>query len=167
MKLYEIVEEYESLLAAIDAGEIPEEALADTLEGIELLLDDKADNIACLIKNLEAEAEAIKVEEKNLSERRKSKEKRVKDLKAYLSETLLKAGRTKIETARNKITFRKSESVVIRDEESFISWAIMNNDELLTYKDPTISLTAVKKAIKDGATFEGASLEVKENIQIK
>ena len=170
MKLYEIAEEYENLLAAIDAGEIPEEALADTLESIETLLDDKADNIACLIKNLEAESEAIKAEEKRLAERRKAKENRAESLKAYLSATLIKSGKLKVETARNSISFRSSEKVCIKNEESFLKWARVYNDELLTYKDPTISLTAVKNAIKCGAVFDeqyGVSLEKRKNIQIK
>jgi hypothetical protein len=34
MKLYELSETYTKLQAAIEAGEIPEEAIADTLEAV-------------------------------------------------------------------------------------------------------------------------------------
>ena len=40
MKLYEIAAEYKSFLELVDAGEIPEEAINDTLESIQALLED-------------------------------------------------------------------------------------------------------------------------------
>ena len=167
MKLYEIAVEYQNFLEAIENGDIPEEAIIDTLESITSILEDKADNIACLIKNMSAEAEAIKAEEVKLSERRKAKEKQVDRLKEYLSTTLLASGYTKIETARNKITFRKSESVAVDDEAEFIKWAMGNEDTYLTYKDPTINKTAVKEALKNGIELNGVRIESKQNLQIK
>lgn len=167
MKLYEIAAEYKSFLESVEAGEIPEEAINDTLESIQSLLEDKADNIACMIKNTTAEVEAIKAEEDRLAERRKVKEKQIERMKAYLSEILIKNGVDKIETARNKITFRKSESVTVDNEAEFIEWAVHNNDEFLTYKSPTINKTAIKKAIANGVEVEGARIESKQNMQIK
>jgi hypothetical protein len=41
MNLYEINTEYLALMSAVENGEIPEEAIADTLEGIEGLFDFK------------------------------------------------------------------------------------------------------------------------------
>ena len=165
MKLYEIANDYLALLQAIDEGEIPEEAIADTLEAIEGEIEYKADNLACVLKTLEAEAAAIKAEEKNLAERRKQKENASERIKTYLSDILQKLDINKVETARNKITFRKSESVVIG--EGFINWARENRDDLLTFSEPTANKTAIKKALKDGAEIEGAYIESKQNIQIK
>ena len=167
MKLYEIANDYEALIEAIESGEIPEEAIADTLEGIEALLEDKADNIACLIKNLKADVQAMRAEELNLAERRKSKESQIERLTTYLSESLQRVGIPKMETIRNKISFRKSESVLVADEGAFIAWAMKNRDDLLTYKDPTINKTAIKKALSSGEEIEGAVIENKLNIQIK
>lgn len=169
MKLYEIAEEYESLMCAVESGDIPEEAIADTLESITSLLEDKADNIACLIKNLTAEAEAIKAEKKNLEDRIKAKERRVESLKAYLSGVLIRSGygERKLETARNRISFRKSKGVAIDNECDFMIWAQDNRNDLLTYKDPTINRTAIKKAIEDGEEVVGAHIEDRLNIQIK
>ena len=167
MKLYEITAEYQRFIEAVESGEIPEEAIIDTLESIETMLEEKADNIACLIKNMTAEVEAIKTEEKNLAARRKVKENQIDRMKAFLSEALTRANMLKVETARNKISFRKSESVKIEDEEAFIKWASKHADEYLTYKDPTINKTEIKKGLANGAEIEGAILETKNNIQIK
>ena len=167
MKLYELTHEYSAFLQAIENDEIPEEAIDDTLEGITAEIEDKADNIACLLKNLDADIIAIKAEETRLAERRKSKEKSYERIKAYLSDTLQAAGFNKIETARNKLTFRKSESVEIGDEEAFIKWASENRDDLLTYSTPKVNKTAIKSALKDGDEIVGVQLVSKNNIQIK
>ena len=167
MRLYEIAQEYEAFIAAVEAGEIPEEAVADTLESITSMIEEKADNIACLIKNTMAEAEAIKAEEKALAERRKQKENLVDRLKTYLADTLTGAGYAKLETARNKLTFRKSESVAVEDEGAFIEWARKGRDDLLTYKEPTLNKTAIKKALAAGEQIAGARIESKINLQLK
>lgn len=167
MKLYEISALYKSFIEAIENDEIPSEAIADTLESITAEIEDKADNIACLIKNLKAEAEAIKAEEQNLAKRRKSKESRIEWLKSYLTDNLTANGLTELETARNKITFRASEGVVFDDENSFIEWAMKNNGELLSYKAPTVNKTEIKKAMASGIELDGVRLESRQNIQIK
>ena len=166
MKLYELTNDYLALMQAIDDGEIPEDAIADTLEAITACIEDKADSIACMLKSLDAECVAIKAEEAKLAERRKAKEKAYERIKQYLSETLQRAGLDKVETARNRITFRKSESVEV-DEIAFITWAQKNREDLLTYSDPKINKTEVKRALKDGIEIVGAELVSKQNIQIR
>lgn len=166
MKLYEVANDYLALMQAIENDELPEEAIADTLEAIKGEVEIKADNIACLLKNIESDIKAIKDEETRLAERRKAKEKSYERIKLYLSDTLQKLGINKVETARNNIAFRKSESVEI-DEDTFFSWAQKNRDDLLTYSDPKPNKTEIKRALKGGAEIVGASLVNKQNIQIK
>lgn len=166
MKLYEVTNDYLALMQAVEDGDIPEEAIADTLEAIKGEIEVKADNIACLLKNIEADVLAIKAEEKRLAERRRAKERSHERIKAYLSETLQKLGINKVETARNNIAFRKSESVEI-DADTFYSWAVKYRDDLLTYAEPTANKTEIKRAIKDGAEIVGACLVSRQNIQIK
>ncbi|MBR2388166.1 MAG: siphovirus Gp157 family protein [Clostridia bacterium] len=166
MKLYEVANDYLALMQAIDNDELPEEAIADTLEAIKGEIEVKADNIACLLKNIEADITAFKAEESRLAERRKVKEKAHERLKQYLSNELQRLNIDKVETARNNISFRKSESVEL-DEETFIAWASEYRDDLLTYSNPKANKTEIKKALKDGAEIVGASLISKNNIQIK
>jgi hypothetical protein len=66
-----------------DAEDI-EQAWFDTLEGIEGEFECKAESVAQYIKELNAEAEAIKAEEKKLSARRKAKENAAIRMKDYL-----------------------------------------------------------------------------------
>lgn len=166
MRLFEITAAYQSFVDAIENGEIPEDAIADTLESITATLEEKADNTACVIKNITAEIFALRAEERKLAERRRIKENQVERLREYLSNALIQSGHTKIETARNKISFRKSESVQIDDESAFIDWAMKDDDEYLTYKEPTINKTAIKKALADGKEVKGAYIEQRQNLQI-
>lgn len=167
MRLYELTKDYMDLLYAIDNEEIPEEAITDTLESITANIEEKADNIACMLKGLEAEAQAIKAEEDRLKARRQAKERVYEKIKAYLSAELLKANITAVDTARNKITFRKSESVHIANETAFLTWALHNRDDLIKFGEPTANKTAIKKALKEGAVVEGAELRISNNIQLK
>ena len=166
MKLYEIANEYLALTQAIDSDELPEEAITDTLEAITAEIEDKADNIACLLKNIAADIDALRTEEIRLAERRKAKENAYERLKQYLANTLQSLSIDKIETARNKITFRKSEAVEL-DEATFIKWAAENRDDLLKYSAPIANKTEIKKALKSGAEIVGARLIKNQNIQIK
>lgn len=167
MKLYEIADIYNRFWEAVENDEIPEEAFADTLEGITTTMENKIDNIVCLIKNLAAEAEAIKSEEQKLAERRNKKEKQIESLKEYLSNTLLDNNLKDFETPRNKITHRKSERTIINDEKEFICWALRNNDEYLIYKQPVINKKTVKEALARGKQLPSVHVEIRENIQIK
>lgn len=166
MKLYELESAYLSLMSMIDEDEIPEDALIDTLEAITGEVEIKADNVACMLKSIEADMKAIRDEEIKLATRRKAKEKAYDRLKQFLSDTLQRMSIDKVETARNKITFRRSESVEL-DEATFIKWAIANRDDLLTYAEPTANKTEIKKALKSGCEVAGAQLVSKNNIQIK
>lgn len=167
MKMYELASDYRELMDKLEAGELPEELLADTLEGIRGALEEKADGIACMLKALEADAAALRAEEDKLSERRRSKERTYDRMKAYLSDMLLHAGVTKVETPRSQIRFRRSEAVEIDHEADFIRWAEENRDDFLNYKEPSINKTAVKKALLAGEEIAGARLEARQNLQVR
>ena len=82
MKLYEMTEELAALIdtisALIENDEMEPSAKEMALEALKLELGklsgthaEKCLNLACLIKNVEAEAEAIAAEEKRLNVRRR------------------------------------------------------------------------------------------------
>ena len=108
MKLYEISADYQRFQEQIESGEIPEEAIADTLEAIEGEFDDKVDNIACIIKSLLAEAKEIKSERDALDGRMKQKQKTADRLTKSLKDEMLFSGRTKVETPRNVVKIRNN-----------------------------------------------------------
>jgi hypothetical protein len=161
MTLWEIDK---ALLECIDTdtGEILD---FERLDELQLARETKLENIALYIKNLQADAEAIREEEKALAERRKAKENRAASLKEYLSKAL---DGNAFETARVGLSFRRSQNVNIEDEFSVVEYLEKNNvDDALTYSLPKISKTIVGQLLKAGTEIPGAVLQENNNLQIK
>lgn len=152
-----------AIVALVDTetGEITDEQAYDELQ---MARDTKIENIGCYIKNLTAEAKAIKEEEAALADRRKAVENKAKRLKSLLDYAC--RGK-KFESPKLKVTYRKSATVEVAD--GFIEWAMRSDcDDLLTYAEPKPNKTAIKNALKDGRIPEGlASIETHENISVK
>jgi hypothetical protein len=166
MPLYEISERYASFLKSCEDGEVPDEAVPDTLEALGAEFDEKADSICCFIKNLNAETRAINKEIEALSERKKLKLKCSEQLTEYLKSQMEFIGKTKIETPRNKITVKNNpESVLL--EGDFLKWARENADEFLKCKDPEPDKLKIKEHLKSGGKLKHARLIQTKRIEIK
>lgn len=161
MKLYEINREIEACLD-FETGEILD---SERLDALQMERSKKLEGVALWIKNLTADAKAIREEEKALAERRKAAEKRVESLSKWLTNAL--QGK-KLSTAKVAVSFRRSERLDVIDNDSFCLWAMGNGrDDLLTFVPPEVNATAVKKAIKGGADIPYARIEERLNLQIK
>ena len=158
MTIYEI---NEGILNCIDpeTGEIID---IDKLNELELERDAKIENVACWIKELKAEAEAIKAEKLALAERQRVAENKAESLKKWLAYALQGE---KFKTAKCSVSFRKTESVEVTDEG--LSNLMKEHDELLTYKAPEPNKKAIKDALKDGLSVEGVRLECNTSVIIK
>lgn len=169
MTLYEISVQYQEFLQMVEEGEIPEEAVADTLEGLDGVFEEKADNIACYIKNLRAEAAAIKEEASALNERAKAKSNRADSLQGALLAAMISTGRKEIETTRNRMRVRLNPPcVAIPDVEAFILWAAANDkDGYLSYAPPKPDKLAIKAALDGGAEIPGVTLERRQSLTIR
>ena len=163
MKLYEISE----AIREVQNADLPEDAKRDTLESLECDFEEKADNIACLVKENNAMSKALKEEAKKLLERAKAKDMSSEWLTNYLKESFISNGKTKIETNRNKISIKQNPESVETDE-GFIVWAQSNNcDNLLKYTEPLPDKKAIKEYIKDGNILLLARLIKTERLEIK
>ena len=149
MKLYEIEN---AILDCIDleTGEVID---TERLDALHMERDAKIENVALWIKDLKAEAEAIKAEKMALAERQKVAENKAESLKNWLAYAL---DGQKFSTAKCAISFRKTEKVEISDVGMIR--LMKEHDELLTYKDPEPNKTAIKQALKDGLTVQGVQL---------
>ena len=149
MTIYEINEQ---ILNCIDpeTGEIID---IDKLNELELERDAKIENVACWIKELKAEAEAIKTEKQTLAERQKVAENKAESLKKWLAYAL---DGQKFKTSKCSISYRKSESVEVTEEG--LNNLMQEHDELLTYKAPEPNKKAIKDALKDGLSVAGVQL---------
>ena len=153
MNLYQIDE---AIVNCIDeeTGEIIDPAMLDELE---MDRDTKIEQIALGIKNLNAEAAAIKAEKQTLANRQSVVEKKAENLKNYLSNYLDGA---KFKSPRVAIGWRKSEVVEVDD-------VYQLPEEFLRYKEPEVNKTDLKAALQLGTEITGARLVQRQNIQIR
>lgn len=153
MTIYEIDE---AILNCIDleTGEIID---TEQLDKLTMEREAKLENVACWIKELKAEAEALKAEKQRLADRQEVAENKMESLKKYLAYAL--DGQA-FKTVRASVTFRKSQAVEIAD--------IYKLDEnYLRYKEPEADKTAIKKALNAGQTVAGATLVENTSVIIK
>lgn len=153
MKLYEIDQ---AILNCIDleTGEIID---TEQLDKLTMERDAKLENVACWIKELKAEAEALKAEKMAFAKRQQVAENKMESLKKYLAYAL--DGKA-FKTTRASVTFRKSQAVEVTD--------IYNLDEnYLRYKEPEADKAAIKEALKAGKTVAGATLVENTSVIIK
>lgn len=97
--IYELTENYKTVEEMLCDEEMDTQTILDTLEAIDGEIEEKADNYAKIMRNLRAEADALKAEEERLYKRRKSREEREKLLKNTLQANLEFIGKTKFKTA--------------------------------------------------------------------
>lgn len=165
-KLYEISEDLERFAEALEEGEIPEEAIADTLEALQMEAVEKVDSILSLYKHYAACAKGIKEEADNLLKRQKAYVKKAEGLISYIGVCLNKMGVDKFENSRHKLTYRKSEAVELANEAAFIDWARDNLPGAVITSEKA-SLSVIKDAIYEGAEIPGAKIIVRLNPQVK
>lgn len=145
-----------------------QEAWFDTLDGMEQALVEKAENVAVYIKNTEAEAKVLKVEEDKLKARRQAKESSAKRMREYLMDCMKQANINKIDKPKAVISIRNNpESVEISDSNEFIEWASIFDEKYLRYKAPEIDKTAVKNALRSGKEIPFAVLTRSQSLTIK
>ncbi|SDH85539.1 virus Gp157 [Aneurinibacillus thermoaerophilus] len=159
MKLYELADAYQALM---DTMQDEEQAvsLADTLESIEEAIEAKVENIAKMIKTMDAEAKALKEEEQRLAARRKALEARMDGLKQYALSTLEQAGLTKVKGAILTVGIRNNRPSVVVDEAALPA-------EFLIPQPPKADKQRLYELLKDGQVIPGARLEASCSLSIR
>ena len=161
LSLYDIVGAFPKL---IDQEEMSEEDKKEEEKELIELLQRKSQNLIGYTRNIELTIEAMKSEEKRISEQRKAMENKLEKFKEYVKECMEQNGFTKIETTLGTLSIAKNPiSVEIYDEKQI-------PDEYKT-KVVTVKVdkTAIKKALKEtGEIIPGAKIiDNKTSLRIK
>lgn len=159
MTLYEMTDAARNLKALLEADEIDEQTFTDTLEAIGA--DDKVDSYCKIIRQIEAEMIARKMEVERLKAMNDRAEKAIERMKAALDNFMSASGQTKVQTTLFSVSYRTSKAVAITDGTKI-------PERFLTVKTVTTpNKTEIKKYISDGGTVDGAEIVESRNIQIK
>lgn len=163
--LYEINQKIEEILDRLyetvdeETGEVSEDILFE-LADMQEERKTKLDNIGAYIKNLEAEAKAIKEEIANLKKRMDAKTRKADRLRQYVAEDLLAHDEKKMETSRIKYSFLPSTQVKV-DE------VLIPKKYIIKKIQTRVDIAGIKKLLKEGHKIRGAELVENQNLQIK
>lgn len=162
MKIYEIPGALRELLDRLDAdpdtGEVDGEALAAYAE-YNAAAAEKLEGTACYVRELKAEAGAIKAEEERLAKRRKALENKSERLKNYMMPALEAMG-GKVKGVMASVRIGKSQAVTVFDIDALPD----TFKHVKTTIDP--DKVALKKALKSGEVIPGAALEDRQSVVI-
>lgn len=129
------------------------------LEAANAAFEEKAEAVAVAIRLAEGFIETQQQFERDIAARRRAGEKKVKWLREYLKNNMEAVGKDKIETVAAKITLKDSEAVEVTDEQLVpmeykkIKWEV--------------SKTAIRDAINNGETVDGARMVTHRSVIIK
>lgn len=162
MNLYELTSQFQ---AAMDALEINEETGEvsgfEVVDSLDVAFEDKAEAYALTIKNLLAFAGEAKTEADKLKSRADQAKRQADSMKLHLAQSMSAVGKTKIETPRAALSFRRSTQVKILDDTELPEDVC----KVVTERKP--DKTVIKKLLQDGMPVPGAELVVLQNLQIK
>lgn len=102
--LYKLNEAWQELANMLYQDDVDEQMILDTLESVDGEIEDKADNYAKIIKEIEAKRDARKSEAKRLTDSALVLDNKIKYLKQNLFNVMKDTGKTKFTT--DLFTFR-------------------------------------------------------------
>lgn len=151
----------DDMLIDEDTGELM--SVAQALDALRMERDEKIENVACCVKNLRAEADAIKDEETNLAKRRKAAETKAANLKAWLIAALTREDGTtdRIKTARVAVSVKRNPPRTVVDDALLPSIYKVANTTYLANKE------LIKRDLLAGGDVPGAHLEYGRSVMIK
>lgn len=160
MREIEALEADEELID-LDTGEVI--SVADALEKLEMARETKIENAAIMVKNLSAEAAAIKAEEEKLAKRRKAIENKAEDVKQFLVRALTREDGTseKFRTARAAVTVKMNPAKVIISDEKLLPEVFFR--EIIDRKPDK---EQIKEVLSRGIEVPGAALERGRSVMI-
>ena len=158
MNLFNIKSEYINIAAQLTDGELTPE-LEEALIINEQNFTEKAINYGYVIKTFESETDILENEIKRLNALKIARSKAIDKLKVTISNAMQLYGINEVKAPTFKMNFRKSESVEVSDllDQNYIV-------EKVSYQPDKI---AIKNAIKEGKTVNGAAIIINYNLQIK
>lgn len=159
MKLYEYTQDYLHLLEISE--ELDQDVLIDTIESITESVEEKAENIAKIIRTFEAEVKILKAEEERLAAKRKTHENKVNYLKKYLFEQLEAMGINKIKRPLFTISIQNNPPSV----------DVINPDEipshLWNHPEPVLDKKRILSLLKEGDDIPGVAMKTSKGLRIR
>ena len=163
MNLYELTEQARILQEWAQDPETDAKTLADTMESLDGEIADKLEACAKVIKNLEADEAALKVEAARLTEKARVARAGIDRIKKMMQTAMEQTGKRKIKGELFSFGIQKNPAAVVVDAEPRNIPA-----DFLIWKEPKIDKEKLKKALKAGEDLSGiAHIAQTESLRIR
>ena len=136
------------------------EELAGRLAEIDMAIEDKADNYAVIIADLNAQEAKLKTEIDRLTKRRQTLINNDDRMKQSLQQAMETVGKEKMKTDYYSYTIQKNPPKLVLDDEE-----IVPEDYFVTKRE--LDKALLKDALKAGQEVRGAHLEQTESLRIR
>lgn len=160
MKLYELKEIYSNIQMLIDNEQTTQEQMSLALSQINEEIEQKAQNIAWLIKDIDSDIEKFKKIEQEFNIKRKSLENKKLSLKKYLEDTMINLDKKKFKTEYFSFSIQKNAPSLQVETQNHIP-----NEYYITQK--VLDRKKLLEAIKNGIEIKDVSLQQSESLRIK
>jgi chaperonin cofactor prefoldin len=139
-----------------------DQAVIDTLEGLEMEFNDKAQNIVLYERDINGKIEAIDSELKRLQTRNRTLKNRIDSMKEYLRDNMERTGISKIECPLFTISCVKG-----RDKAEVLDETLLPDDCVRVKTSIEADKTEILKKLQAGEDVPGAELaKTKSSIRI-
>lgn len=162
--IYEITQDYLTILEMAQDPDLDPQTIADTFEAIDGELEIKAEGYAKVMKNLEGDVAALKAEETRLANRRKAIENNIDRMKKTIESVMQITGKTKFKTDLFSFNIQNNPPSVVMDTTD------INNipEKYLKPQMPLIDKAGIKEALKNGEDLNGiAHMEQTKGLRIR
>lgn len=166
-RLYELTSDLLALQEMLEEN-VDEQVLIDTLEAVQGEYETKLEAYCKVIKNLEADMEALKAEAKRLTDKRKVLENNVDRLKKAMFDSMKATGTDKVKGQLFSVSIQRNGGVVpiIYDKDNKKITANLP-DELVEVVE-TPKLDVIREWLESGNAVEGFTLgERGESLRIR
>lgn len=158
MTLYEMTTAANALYEMLCNNEIDAQTITDTLEAMGA--EEKLESYCKVIRQLEADAEALKAEKLRLADKQKFVENSIARMKSAVSEFLKAKGSTKENAGIFKVSLTASKAVETIDPE------IIPKDYIKP-AEVAFDKVAIRRVLMAGGSVAGAEIKTNEGVQIK
>lgn len=162
--LYNLSAEVAALKEKLEASDLDEQTIADTLEAESFDFESKVRALAYVIREFQAKEEALTCAIDEMVYRKQVMKSRITGLQTYLLNCMLLAGVRKVEGVEFDVSIRKNPHAVKIVDYGLVPEAYWKIPE----PAPAIlDRKAMQKDLKDGKSIPGCQLEQTERVEIR
>lgn len=160
MNFFELTENYVKFFTMLEEADEITEELEEMANNLNIAIEEKSDNYVKMIKNLDANVEAYKNQEKIFNKKRKTAENKIAWLKKNLQSSMEQTGRKKVKTELFTISIQKNTPALDITSEDNIGDEYYKVERTLNKRD-------LLNDIKEGLIIDGVGIKQTESLRIR